>query len=73
MDDVIKRGTVLDESDKGGSRVNNKVHYDGVDGHRGGDIDNDYNGQGEYGSGNFASAFLRVVVVFGGSQEAVST
>jgi hypothetical protein len=40
----------------------------------GGDIHNDYNGQREYGLGNFASTlFLQVVVVFGGSQEAVGT
>ncbi len=34
MDDVVKVAAVLDKSDKGGSRVNNNVHYDGADGHQ---------------------------------------
>jgi hypothetical protein len=58
MDDVIKVAALLDKTDESGSGFNNNVHYDGVDGHRGGDIGGDYNGQGEYGSGNFASAFF---------------
>ncbi len=36
MDDVVKVVAVLDKSDKGGSGVNNNIHYDGVNGHRGG-------------------------------------
>jgi hypothetical protein len=35
MDDVIKVAAVLDKYDKGGTGVNNNVHYDDVDGHRG--------------------------------------
>ncbi len=59
---------VLDKSDKGGSGVNNNVYYDVVECRQGGDINDDYNGHGEYGSGSFASAFvLQVVVIFDGS------
>jgi hypothetical protein len=49
---------VLDKSDEGGIGVKNNIYYDVADGCWGGDIEEDYNGQGEYGLGNFASAFF---------------
>jgi hypothetical protein len=71
MDNAIKVVAVLDKSDKGGSGVNNNIHYDGADGHWGRTLTKIIMSEESMVWETLPPPFLRVVVVFGGSQEAV--
>ncbi len=64
---------VLDKSDKGGSGVNKNVYYDGADGHREGTSTTIIINKESIIRKLHLRPFLQVVVVFGGSQEAVGT
>jgi hypothetical protein len=73
MDNVIKVAAVPDKSDKGGSGVNNNFHYDGADGHRGGTSATIQMDKESMVWETLPPPSLQVVVIFGGSQEAVGT
>jgi hypothetical protein len=74
MDNVIKVMAVLDKYDNGGSGVNNNIHYDGVDGHRGRALTMIImDKESMVLETLLLPFFLQVVVIFDGSQEAVGT